>query len=277
MNNISSNITASSILSGKVQVPAAKQENQAPVEDKVEISSSKNQEEKTHFLSVKDNEGKKKAMLIGAGIGGVAGGVAGGLIGNNMAKEKIMANNDINSISLDWKEPAMQSENLGQIPANYYQPNNLFGWVGGGNGMTSVIRQNPVMENGKPVMLDKSQTFTDYGKPVVEWKNKNIYTSTLNGYHSSITPDTSYETVYAGRDSNGNAIYVEREKIDGYYHNFSPNIQQTNVGTYQTPKVKFETGVSTGLYTTLGALAGAGVGALSGALTGAAIDHIMNK
>lgn len=274
INGVSSNLTASSILKNtSAQAPKDESAN-IDTKDSL-VKSSDNQElKKADFLKMTPES--KKGAIIGASVGGVVGGVVGGITAYNMSMNEVRANNDIQSVSLDWQEPKMQTENLGKIPADYYQPNSFIGLFTG-NGHQSVYRDNPVMQGGQPVMVDKSQTFSDYGTPVVSWNNNNVVKKELNGYQEYTRADvTTYER-YEGTTSDGRPIYSTYEEVNGFHHSFSPNIKNLTVGTYQTPKVKFETGVNVGLNTTLGVLAGAGLGAAAGAFTGALISNAMNK
>ncbi len=280
MNSISSGITASSILKNTATTAPAAKENSASIDTNDTLQKSESSKELTKADFVKMNDSSKKGAIIGASIGGVAGGLAGGIIAYNMSMNTVKANNDINSVSLDWQQPVMKSENLGSIPANYYQPANIFGVINaiqGNHGSVDVYRENPVMQNGKPVMQDVSKTFTDYGTPVVSWDTKNIQQSKLAGHHESVYTDVHTEQIYEGKTADGREIYSTREEVKGYQHSFSPDIKNLTVGNYQVPKVKFETGVNVGLNTTLGVLAGAGVGALAGGIAGAAIAKAMNS
>ncbi len=270
INNISSGITASAILKQKPLAENSKDKAaQIDTNDILESSSSK-----TDFLKEKD---MKKAIGIGAGVGAAIGGIAGGITAYNMSWNKIKATNTVQSVSLDWKEPDMKSENLGKIPADYYSP--ISWWhTSGGHGYQDVYRDNPVIgPDGKPQMHDMHQTYSNYGKPVVTWENQNIEEKKLTGFSEFVHEDYHYENEYKGKDANGEPIYERRKEVDGYEHDYSPTIQSTHLGTYQTPKVRFETGVNVGLNTTLGVLAGAGIGAIAGGLAGAAIQTAINK
>lgn len=290
MNSInSSGITASSILSGNMDLKPAgdvKKSDSAsiPTED-VLVKSEKEDvslKDKLFKLSSDKNpfkkltEQDKEYAVKGAVIGGVAGGVIGGIAAYNMSQNEIKATNDIQSVTLDWQEPVIKSENLGKIPASYYQ--HAGWWLNSGSqGFKDVYENNPVLENGKPVMQDVQKTYSDYGEPVVTWKDNKIVHKTLTGFSERVVTDTSTYREYEGTDSDGNAIYSTHTEVDGFWHYFSPDIHNTVVGNYQTPQVKFETGVNVGLNTALGVLAGAGIGALAGGVAGAAISHVMNK
>ncbi len=290
MNGISSSgLTAGSILSGMTdvrpktdagasQAPSVSTEDVLVKSEKEDVafkrpSFLKTSESKNPFKKMSENE--IHGMKVGAGIGAAVGGIAGGITAYNMSWNEIKATNEVNSVTLDWQEPVMRPENLGKIPSNYYS----YGYYGfgGSHGMKDVIRDNPVMENGKPVMQGVEKTFSDYGEPVVTWKDNSINQKTMTGFHETTTPDVTTYQVYEGTDSEGHAIYSTHEEINGYWHNFHPDIHTTKVGSYQTPVVKFETGVNVGLNTALGVLAGAGIGAVAGGLAGAAISHVTGK
>ena len=285
MNSISSmNFTASSILSNANSAKVAEQNQNATSELQTQDTLVRSEKEEPElkkglfqkkvgnpFKKMTDSE--KSSALKGAVIGGTVGGIAGGITAYNMSLNKIKATNDIQSVTLDWQEPNMMKENLGQIPSDYYS------WSPGPSpsGLQNVTVQNPVIENGQPVMHDVTKTYSDYGKPVVTWQSHNINHKTLEGYDEVITEDTHTESQYIGTDEYGNEHYQDYEVVDGYWHTFHPDFGVEKLGTYQTPNVKFETGVNVGLNTTLGVLAGAGLGALTGGIAGAAIQHALDK
>ena len=287
MNSISSsavtNFTASSILSNANSAKVAEQNQNATAELQTQDTLVKSEKEESSiktffkkkvgnpFKKMTDNE--KSSAIKGAVIGGTVGGIAGGITAYNMSLNKIKATNEIQSVTLDWQEPNMIKENLGQIPSDYYS------WSPGPrpSGLENVTVQNPVIENGKPVMHDVTKTYSDYGKPVVTWQSHDIKHKTLEGYDEVITESTHTESQYIGTDAEGNKHYQDYEVVDGYWHTFHPDFGVEKLGTYQTPNVKFETGVNVGLNTTLGVLAGAGIGALAGGIAGAAIQHAIDK
>lgn len=291
MNGISaSGLTASSILSGRTDIApkAAASESASAAAVFTEDTVVKSEKEdisfkKPGFFKIDDSKNPFKklteedidAAKTGAFIGAAVGGIAGGVAAYNMSWNEIKSTNDVNSVTLDWQEPVMQKEVLGEMPADYY---GYSSWdLGHPHGTQDVVKNNPVLEHGQPVMKDVSKTYSDYGTPVVSWKDNAISHKTMTGYHSSITPDVhTYET-YEGTDSEGNAIYSTHQEIEGYWHSFYPDIKSDIVGSYKTPSVKFETGVNVGLNTALGVLAGAGLGAVTGGIAGAAISHAMNR
>ena len=68
------------------------------------------------------------------------------------------------------------------------------------------------------------------------WRTRDIKDPKLTGYSHWTQEVGHYERDYAGTDSEGNAQYTERYVVDGYWHNFSPDIHYDKVGTYQTPE-----------------------------------------
>ena len=287
MNSISStitNFTASSILSNANSAKVAEQNQNATSELQTQDTLVKSEKEEPElkkglfqkkvgnpFKKMTDSE--KSSAIKGAVIGGTVGGIAGGITAYNMSLNKIKATNDIQSVTLDWQEPNMMKENLGQIPSDYYS------WSPGPSpsGLQNVTVQNPVIENGQPVMHDVTKTYSDYGKPVVTWQSHDIKHKTLEGYDEVITEDTHTESQYIGTDEYGNEHYQDYEVVDGYWHTFHPDFGVEKLGSYQTPNVKFETGVNVGLNTAIGVGIGAGIGALAGGIAGAAIQHAIDK
>jgi len=225
--------------------------------------------------TVSDDQGvggildKYGTELTGAAVGGTIGFAAGAIAGYSSAKAEI-EKLPVQSVTNEWDKPVMQTKNIGEIPANYYQPNSIFGSYHSGS-MQNVNQDVPVYgADGKPTMEHVSKTWTDHGKPVTEWKDRLIQDPILKGYHESVYTDSHYETVYAGTDCDGNPRYVQREEVDGYRHTFSPDIDYKTVGNFKEPEVHFETGVDmTGRILTYGAvglIAGAGIGAFTAAV-----------
>jgi len=207
--------------------------------------------------------------LTGAAVGGTIGFAAGACAGYASAKAEI-EKIPVDSVTNEWDKPVMRTKSIGEIPANYYQPNSIYGSYHSGS-MQTVDKDVPVYgADGKPTMEHVSRTWTDHGKPVTEWKDRLIQDPILKGYHESVYTDSHYENVYAGTDSDGNAVYVQREEVDGFRHTFSPDIDYKTVGSFKEPEVHFETGVDmTGRILTYGAvglIAGAGIGAFTAAV-----------
>ncbi|MCL5036464.1 MAG: hypothetical protein M1269_05015 [Chloroflexi bacterium] len=111
----------------------------------------------------------------------------------------------------------------------------------------------------------------------------------LTGYDHTVSEDGHYETRVTGYetktsvDENGNTI-ITKEPIteehwvtDGYWHRFSPDIEQKVVGHYQTPEFKHSgwfdplTGGLVGL--AAGATVGAGLGAVIGVVDKLVREH----
>lgn len=233
---------------------------------------------------------KYKCELIGAGTGFVAAGIIGAVIAHNDAMADVNKL-PVESVSLNWKEPIMQQKTLGQIPADYYQPNNIWGWVNNNNGKVDIVRDAPALDaNGQPYLQPRSHTFTDHGKPVVQWHETKIQDPQLKGWSESTIADTEEvlvghhrENVQVGTDSNGRAIYEDKLVDDyetqtkGYQHSFNPDIDYRNLGTWSKPEVTFETGVNVGLRTFGGFLIGAASGAIGVALATTAAKRVIAK
>jgi hypothetical protein len=233
---------------------------------------------------------KYRSEAIGGAVGFVAAGITGAVIAHSSAMADVNKL-PVESVSLKWKEPIMQQKNLGQMPADYYQPNNVWGWVNN-SGKVDVVRDAPALDaSGQPVMNPRSHTFTDHGKPVVRWQDMKIQDPQLKGWNESTLPDNERvmvghhtESVDSGRrDSQNRIIYKDVEVDDyetrtkGWNHSFSADIDYKTVGTYTKPEVTFETGVSVGLRTFVGFLVGAGTGAVGVALATGAAKRALEK
>ncbi len=233
---------------------------------------------------------KYRCEAIGAGTGFVAGGIIGAVVAHSSAMADVNKL-PVESVSLNWKEPIMQPKTLGQIPANYYEPNNVWGWVNDNNGKVDVVRDAPSLDpSGKPYLQPRSHTFTDHGKPVVQWSEQKIQDPQLKGSLETRISDNERvlvghhnEPVKVGTDSKGNAIYEDRQVDDyetrtkGWQHSFSPDIDYKNLGVWQKPEVTFETGVNVGLRTFGGFLIGAATGAIGIALATTATKKVIEK
>lgn len=212
--------------------------------------------------------------IKGAILGGAVGTVVGGFAGFNSAMSEIKKL-PIESVTLEWQKPVTIQKVLGKIPEDYYERNYFGISIGNPISMTNVRREVPVLKDSGPVMQDTEKIFSDHGKPVVEWKTREINDMTLKGYSESKWEDGHYETVLDGHDSEGKEITHQVYKIDGWRHTYSPNIDYKNIGTYKEPVVKFETGVDVLGKTVTGALIGLGAGAASGAIAAAVLKRMM--
>jgi|GEM_PF-729466 len=259
------------------------------------FSSGLESKEEAYRSSDMDFTEKYKTELMGAG----AGALVFGTIGAGIAYSNAMAEVEkipVESVSLNWKEPIMQSKTLGQIPADYYQPNDLWGMFNNNNkGSVNVIRDAPALDpSGQPYLQPRSHTFTDHGKPVVRWSEQTIRNPELRGWSESTYEDTEEvlvghhtESVKVGYDSDNNPIYEDRQVDDyetqtkGWQHRFTPDIKYHNLGTWEKPEVTFETGVNVGLRTLGGFALGATTGAVACALAARAakkaIENMQQK
>lgn len=289
MNSINSGFTASSILKG-IETKVKPEEESVTVETKDSVAKSEYNNLDFKKISLpKLSENVKSGILSGALIGGGVGALAGGITAYNMAWSEIKATVPLQSIDLSWQEPDLVRENIGSIPSDYYNNSSSY-WASlprGGVSNTPVYENQPILVDGKPKMHEINKTYTDYGTPAVEWKSNNINEKTLMGYRERVVEDYHYEqvfdhytTVSDGTDSDGNTIYRQEavyrdvKVTDGYWHKFSPDIEYTKWGQYETPSVKFDHGgIDVGLRTLAGIGIGAGIGALAGAVAGGAIAY----
>ncbi|MFH0802733.1 MAG: hypothetical protein V2A78_10180 [bacterium] len=119
----------------------------------------------------------------------------------------------------------------------------------------------------------------------IEWKTRDINDPKLTGYDHHVYEDghyehdlVGYETVreQVGYDDNNNPIYSERQEpiyndrweVDGYWHRFSPDIDEKKVGSYQTPEYKHSSW--------LNPITGALVGLVGGSAIGAGIGLVVS-
>ncbi len=114
----------------------------------------------------------------------------------------------------------------------------------------------------------------------VQWQKHDVNDPSLEGYTHHVYEDGHYEkelvgyqTVrdLTGYDENNNPIYSEHQEpiyhehweVDGYWHRFSPDINERKVGEYQTPEYEHSSW--------LNPISGALVGLLGGTAIGAGI------
>ncbi len=119
----------------------------------------------------------------------------------------------------------------------------------------------------------------------IEWKTRDVTDPSLVGYTHNVYEDghydqelVGYETVreVVGYDENNDPIYSERQKpiyhdhweVDGYWHRFSPDIDEKKVGSYQTPEYKHSSW--------LNPITGALVGLVGGSAIGAGIGLVVS-
>jgi hypothetical protein len=294
MEPVSKNISAATGTTAPVRTAKAQEESapEAQVQDKIEKGESGGFLTKVKDFVAKDMKPadktyeaysggdfftQHKEKVTGAVVGGVIGGALGGVIAYNSAMSEVRKL-PVQEVTLEWDKPVMQDKKIGQMPADYYEPNNVFGWFRE-NHLVDVVRPAPVIEpaTGKPAMQHVEKTWNEHGKPVVRWQEKQIGDPYLRGYHESRWEDSHTETVKVGTDRDGNPIYEERTRIDGWQHRFSADVSEKSVGTYKEPRVEYETGVSVGLRTAIGVLAGVGAGALVGAVAASAVKKALAR
>ncbi len=216
---------------------------------------------------------ERHKCIVGTTIAGtVVGGIIGGVVSYNSAMGEVRQQ-PVNTVTRDWDQPVMREKQIGEIPNNYYEPNNVFGFFHN-NTFKPVVENAPVVgADGKPRMEHVEKTWTEHGQPIVREEIRNIKDPVLRGYHENRWEDS--HDVVVGRDQNGNDI-IQRE-INGWNHNFSPNVEYRTIGTYKVPDVHFETGVNVAGRTVVGILVGMGAGATAAALAGAGIEKVMQK
>ena len=260
MNGISNNLTASSILRASTEIKTDGVKDSANIDTKdTLVKSEQSDSKKLDF--VKFDEKTKQAMIKGAAVGGVSGAVIGGIAGYASAWHEIKTTVPENSITVDWQEPNIQREMLGNIPTGFYSfmsrpPEHRI------NLTQEVYQNNPEMQGDKPVMYARAETFIGYGNPIVELENNDINHYTLNGWNVQRSD--------VDNDNDGS--------VDEYEYDFYPNLEMNRVGEYETPKVRFDNGgINVGLRTLAGAGIGLGIGALTGAIAGAIIENAVEK
>lgn len=207
-------------------------------------------------------------VAIGAGAGAVLGGAVGGVMAYDRAAaevEKIPTQ----SVTEQWQTPVTHDKVIGQIPNDYYTPNNGFGISVQTQSLHDVSRPVPVTtDGGAPsagnVQWDShTQTFTGHGNPLVNWTEHRVTVPHLVGSTSWDVNDTDTWT-----DGRG----VEHDHLNGTWHRFSPDVRDMDTGvSYKTPDVTFENGVGVAGRTFVGLAVGAAVGATAGALVGIAV------
>jgi hypothetical protein len=217
-----------------------------------------------------------KPEIIAAATGGVVGGVIGGVVAHNAAMNEVRSL-PVNSVSLEWDKPVMADKAVGRMPADYYEPANIWGFFHE-NTLIDVVKEAPVRNpDGSVQMQHVEKTFTEHGKPIVRWDVKDIGDPQMKGYHESRWEDGHWHREVVGHDSNGRPIEKDVWETDGWRHTFSPDIDYKKVGEYKAPDVTFETGVNVGLRTALGILIGAGAGAVGTALATSALRRALKK
>ncbi len=275
MNNINKAMTASSILSSmktpSVEKDASEQSTDINIQDSVDKSSDFKKEPSMFPLS----ERAKQTIQAGVLIGGTIGGIGGGVIAYGLADKKI-TNKDLNTVQVNWKEPVLEPQNLGQIPQDFYSTE----LTGTPTQMKDVIVNNPIMQDGKPLMTAHSATYTDYGVPKVSQKPAQIVHQNLSGYNETVTPVKVSLNNTTGQitadivkpEAGGSGSLTTTEQLSGFKHEYTPNIVPTPIAYYDKPKVEFYTGVNAVTYTVAGSLLGIVSGSIVGGLAGLLIE-----
>lgn len=224
----------------------------------------------------KHDAAQVKKAVKGAVVGGAAGGAIGGAAAYLEGKYEI-SRQPVDAVNLQWSEPILQEKTLGEIPKGYYAPGaggkEKFGDRGG---HVPVTARAPLLDaDGYPLMKLQMKVFSGHGESQVDWQTHKITNPALTGFEEHVSEDAHYHNIGSGcssftsrhRSFDSNCFSVRR--VHGYYHTFTPTIEETVVGEYRTPEVTFETGVDLVSRTLWGLLVGIGVGALSGAILAA--------
>lgn len=235
---------------------------------------------KDFTTEVEDSTRSELTDLAVAGVGGAAVGAGigagiGALVGRSRAISDYETSIEPTRVELSWQEPVMESQVLGQIPRDEsVRPSllNHLGFDSKPRGINSekvdVVRTNPALnEDGQPVMSDVTQVFEGYGEADVEWLTNRVTRLDLKGYDRDVT--SRYEGQWSCRR---NWFPPEDKNVVEWCVDYDPKISKSQVGTYSSPKVKFErpdaVNSKIARATLNGALKGAGIGLATGLVTG---------
>lgn len=202
--------------------------------------------------------------ILGAGFGTGVGAFLGNILGKKIADSEVKKI-PINSVYLNWEEPLYEDNAITNIviPEDHYvkaylhtterQPREL------------CIKKPVRDEKGNTIMKTVSRTFSDHGKPSVEWETKQILNPLkFSGVNVVVKEDYHYEEI---KDSDGKVIREERE-TDGFYVNYHPKLESEAIGEFKVPKVIFENKVKSKEITTTCTILGGGIGGLIGGFLG---------
>jgi len=227
------------------------------------------------FKANYDSKGKKgEAILTGAFIGAGVGAVGGAMAGSIKAQNEIKKV-PVESVTITYKEPVYETKEIGKIPRNQYV--RTWGWFGGQVDLTPtepVYEKVPIKdESGKVFYKEVTKTFTDHGKPVVNYNTVEVKEPVFNGYTHYVRADY-YVDCYSHEHSDGTMHEHCTQEILGYWFRFTPKIDYKVIDTYQVPEVKFEHGVDVGGMILKGLALGTAVGAVMGGVIGAVVYSI---
>ncbi len=228
------------------------------------------------FKANSNNDNKKgEAILNGAAVGAGVGFIGGMLYGFNEAANEVKKV-PVESVTLTYKEPLYETKEIGKIPKNQYV-RTWWGWSSSNVDFTpteSVYEKAPVKDaNGNVLYKEVTKTFTDHGKPIVNYYTKEVKEPIFKGYSQSVITDTD-EDCYTHEHSDGTVHEHCTEEVRGYWVRFYPKIDYKVVDNYQVPQVRFEHGVDVFGKVMKGTLIGTGLGAVLGGVIGAVVHSI---
>ncbi|MHB2015550.1 MAG: hypothetical protein ACYCW6_01250 [Candidatus Xenobia bacterium] len=234
---------------------------------------------KEEFVAREDSN--NNAMIVGAAVGGGVGALTGGVLGYHSAQADINKLPVNSTPELHWQTPQEHTVSIGRIPNDYYTPNNVWGAIGTQNGTHEVTANAPVTNpDGSVVMDQHSQAFTAHGHPIVNWQSNPIqqpYLPRGNEFTTQQFTDSHTVQDQPYTDQQGVVHQPSHEVVDGTWTRYYPNTEYRQIGSYQTPDVRWDTGVSTGTRTFVGILLGSVTGAVGGALAGVAVKKFTEK
>ena len=222
-----------------------------------------------------DSIKKGEAILGGAVIGAGVGAVGGAIYGYNQAQNEIQKV-PIESVTLTYKEPMYETKEIGKIPKDQYV-RTWFGWYSSNVDFTPsdpVYEKVPVKDaNGNVVYKEVTKTFTDHGKPIVNYYTQQVKEPVFQGYSQIVITDYDYDCYYH-EHYDGTMHEHCKEEVRGYWVRVYPKVDYKIIDTYQVPTVEFEHGVDVAGKVMTGMAIGAGLGAVLGGVIGAVVHSI---
>ncbi len=230
---------------------------------------------KNNLFKANSNSRKGEAILGGAFAGATVGFVGGIFYGFNEAANEVKKV-PVESVTITYKEPLYETKEIGKIPKNQYV-RVWWGWSSSNVDFTpteSVYEKAPVKDaNGNVVYKEVTKTFSNHGKPIVNYYTKEVKEPIFKGYSQSVVADTD-EDCHTREKIDGTVQEYCTEEIRGYWVRFYPKIDYKVIDNYQVPHVRFEHGVDVVGKLMKGALMGAGLGAVLGGVIAAVVSSI---